>query len=225
MKKIVSLLVLCVMVFTQCSDSNVHEAQTFKRIDDRGYHYETNETTTKPTTSTKTVHNNKSVVFEKKIFTFGTDMKMYDSSKKRIGVVEEKIFNLTSTFNYYDENKKFIARAHEQFFTLGTKIDITDAHGNKIGSVEQELLESMFSFYSIYKIYDGNHKVIAKSDKLDLFSSHVYIRGNGINIDLHQRVFTLFDTWDMEIDGEIDERLVYFIPGFIASSQSEHDDE
>lgn len=41
----------------------------------------------------------------------------------------------------------------------------------------------------------------------------------------HKRVFTISDKWDVNITGNIDKRLIVFIPSFISSTQAERDNE
>lgn len=42
---------------------------------------------------------------------------------------------------------------------------------------------------------------------------------------MHQRFWSLVDTWDIDINGEIDERLIVFIPAFVNAAQRRHEEE
>lgn len=160
-------------------------------------------------------------VSQAKFITIGTDMELYDVNDNYYGVVEERTMRFTRTFEYYDKNNKLIAKASKEMFSWGTKIDIEDPNGKPIGYIEQQVFDSFFSLYSKYKIYDANHKFIASSDKLDFFSSEVWIEGNGISINMDQESFTLVDTWETTITGNIDKRLIVFIPAFVSAAQTE----
>ena len=83
-----------------------------------------------------------------------------------------------------------------------------------------------FSIYSIYSIKDANGKVVAKSEKLDLFTSTVNIYDNsGTLIVAMDKDFISFgDDWDVSINN-IDKRLVAFIPAFISKSQQDKKEE
>ena len=156
-----------------------------------------------------------------KLLTIGTDMEISTG-----GRVEERTLSWGNEFEYFDENGKLIATAKEEVFSLGVVINITDEKGIKIGSVEQEVLESMFSVYSIYSIKDASGKVIAKSDKLDFFTTSVEIEDNyGGLISMDKEYFSIGDSWSISINSNIDKRLVIFIPSFITSAQSKKSEE
>lgn len=161
---------------------------------------------------------------KQKILTFGTDMWVTNDNKDNFGKVEERLLSWGKKFEYIDNTGKKTATAKEQILTLWTKIDISDENGNHIGTVEQEIMESLSSLiYSIYSIKDANGNVIAKSKKIDFFTTDVDLydnKGNHI-ASFHKKVFTLSDKWDVNIKGDIDKRLIIFIPSFISSSQAE----
>ena len=85
------------------------------------------------------------------------------------------------------------------------------------GMPRQVLREHMQELYK-------NDEVIAKSKKLDFFTSNVNIfdvSGKFVaNFD--QRAFTLSDKWNCKIENtEIDKRLIIFIPSFVSAAQSD----
>jgi uncharacterized protein YxjI len=164
---------------------------------------------------------------KQKILTFGTDMWLTNDNKDNFGKVEERIFSWGKKFEYIDNTGKNLATAKEQIFTLWTKIHISDDNGNHIGTVEQEVIESLTSLiYSVYSIKDSSGNVIAKSKKIDFFTTFVdlYDMGGKPVASFRKKVFTLSDKWDINITGDIDKRLIVFIPSFISSSQSKKDD-
>lgn len=165
---------------------------------------------------------------KQKILTFGTDMWLTNDNKDNFGKVEERILSWGKKFEYIDNTGKKLATAKEQIFTLWTKIDISDENGNHIGTVEQEVMESFTSLiYSVYSIKDSNGNVIAKSKKIDFFTTFVDLydmEGKPV-ASFRKKVFTLADKWDINVTSDIDKRLIVFIPSFISSSQSEKDDD
>ena len=178
-----------------------------------------------PTELSQSQHTDIPSTFKMKsqILTMGTDMWVTNDNHDNFGKVEERLLSWGKKFQYKDNTGKLIATAKEEVLTWSTKIDITDSSNRFIGSVEQEILESMFSWYSIYSIKDINGNVIAKSKKLDFWTSNVDIfdtKGN-IIANFSQEGFTLADKWDVSITGNIDKRLIIFIPSFISSSQAE----
>ncbi|NTU70128.1 hypothetical protein HGB13_04940, partial [bacterium] len=161
---------------------------------------------------------------KQKILTIGTDMYITNGNKDNFGKVEERVVSVSKKFQYFDNTHKLLATANERIFTLYDKIDITDENGAPIGSVEEEILESLTSLYSIYTIRDKDDNILAKSKKLSLLTTDVEIYdldGNSI-AKFHKRYLSslIAASWDINITGDIDKRLVIFIPSFITSSQS-----
>jgi len=165
---------------------------------------------------------------KQKILTFGTDMWLTNDNKDNFGKIEERILSWGKKFEYIDNTGKKLATAKEQIFTLWTKIDITDENGKYIGTVEQEVIESLTSLiYSVYSIKDANGNVIAKSKKIDFFTTFVDLydmEGKPV-ASFRKKVFTLSDKWDVNITGDIDKRLIVFIPSFISSAQAERENK
>jgi uncharacterized protein YxjI len=166
----------------------------------------------------------KSFQLKKKIISIGTDMYITNDNRDNFGKIEERTLSWGRTFQYYDNTGKILATAKQEVFSFGTKINITDESGQRIGSVEQEIIESMFSLHSIYSIKDKNGELIAKSKKLDFFTSNVDIfdvSGKFVaNFD--QRAFTISDKWNCKIEStSIDKRLIIFIPSFVSAAQSD----
>ncbi len=109
-------------------------------------------------------------VVSEEFFAYGTDMSISCG-----GEIQERTMNWSKTFEYFDSNNKLVASAKEKSFSYYTKINITDEFGNKIGSVEEEIIESMFSLGSIYSIKDASGKTVAKSNKVDFFCTDITI--------------------------------------------------
>jgi len=155
-----------------------------------------------------------------KLLSIGTDMYLTNDNNDNFGRVEERTIRLSSTFEYFDSSGKLKAKASEKLLTLYTIIEITDENGSIIGYVEEEVIESMTSlFYHVFTIRDSNKNVLATSKKIDLLSSNVEISGSGGVVRISQSIFRLGDEWEIEINSNIDKRLIVFIPSFIKSSQ------
>jgi uncharacterized protein YxjI len=155
--------------------------------------------------------------------TIGTDINI-NSNGERIGKVEERTVSLGKKFEYFDNTDRKVASAKEKVFSWGTNIDVFDDKGQKIGSFEEEILESLFSIKSIYSIKDASGKLIGKSEKLEFLSTDVELLSpNGdLVCKIHRPAINLFsDSWNIEISGNIDKRLVIFIPAYKTSADNE----
>ena len=168
-------------------------------------------------TKSEEVKNSNSFTMDQELLTVGMDMQISTG-----GRVEQRTLSFGNKFEYFDQSGKLKATAKQEVFSLGTVINISDESGNKIGSVEQEIIESMFSIYSKYSIKDANGKVIGKSDKLDFFTTNVDISDmSGGQIVMSKAYLSIGDSWEVNINSSIDRRLVIFIPAFISLAQSE----
>lgn len=161
-------------------------------------------------------------VVSERLMTIGTDMDIKDRRGNRIGKIEERVLNIGKKFDLLDSKGKLVATAKQTPFKLYTEIKITDNKGVLLGYVEAEIMESIFSVYSIYTIRDENKRVLAKSKKLNLFKTKVDVDGI---ITIEERFFTFVDTWDVKIrKSDIDDRLVVFIPAFISSVKKDKEE-
>lgn len=161
------------------------------------------------------------------VLTIGTDMNI-TSNNENIGKVEERTINWGKTFEYFDNTGKKLATGKQKVLSLVTTIDIFDGDENKIGTVKEELVKSLFSFYSYYKILDSKGRMIAESKKLDLFSTDIdiYSKSGELLCEMHRPAFNLIsDTWEVNIHGNIDKRLIIFIPCYKTSADDERKDK
>jgi uncharacterized protein YxjI len=162
-----------------------------------------------------------SFTMDQELLTVGMDMQISTG-----GRVEQRTLSFGNKFEYFDQSGKLKATAKQEVFSLGTVINISDESGNKIGSVEQEIIESMFSMYSKYSIKDASGKVIGKSDKLDFFTTNVDISDmSGGQITMSKAYLSIGDSWEVNINSSIDKRLIIFIPAFISLAQSEKSED
>jgi uncharacterized protein YxjI len=185
--------------------------------------------TEQTTTSSKELPNS----FEMKevIMTIGTDMNIV-SDGQNYGKVEERTFNWGSNFEYFDNTGKKKATAKEKVMSWGMHIDIFDEKNNKIGSLEEEILKGFFSWKTYYKILDASDNSIGESEKLEFISTDIEIfsKSGESLCKIHRPGLNLIgDTWNVNITGNIDKRLVVFIPPYKtsadASESSSSDDD
>lgn len=152
----------------------------------------------------------------------GTDMNI-NVGGNTIGKIEERTLEFTTTFEYFDNTDRKIAKGEERAFSWGTTIDIFDESDRKIGTLEEQLFESVFSIETIYDIKDANGRLIAKSKKIDLFSTNVEIfstKGNLVCTMTRPSINVFSDSWYVEILGDIDKRLIIFIPAYKTSADN-----
>lgn len=158
---------------------------------------------------------------DEELITFGMDMNI-SSGGDTYGKIEERTMNWGRTFELFDNSRNKIATANEEVLSLYTDIKIKDESGKLIGSVEQEIMDSMFSIYSIYSIKDGSGQVIGKSEKLDFFTTEIEIVDNSGNplVSLDKEFMSIGDSWNIKSNGNLDNRIVVFIPAFVSAAQA-----
>jgi uncharacterized protein YxjI len=158
---------------------------------------------------------------DEELITFGMDMDI-SSGGDNYGKIEERTMNWGRTFELFDNSRNKIATANEEVLSLYTDIKIKDESGKLIGSVEQEIMDSMFSIYSIYSIKDGSGQVIGKSEKLDFFTTEIEIVDNSGNplVSLDKEFMSIGDSWNIKSNGNLDNRIVVFIPAFVSAAQA-----
>ena len=155
------------------------------------------------------------------LISWGMDMSISSG-----GSVKERVFSWGKKFELLDNNKKLVASAREEVFSYYTDIKIKDSKGVLIGSIEQEISESMFSIYSIYSIKDKNGKIIGKSRKLSFFKTDIDIDGySGGSVRLDKKLLSLTDSWNVTNTSKIDSRIIAFIPAFVSSAQRNRKDD
>jgi len=159
---------------------------------------------------------------DEELITFGMDMDI-TSGGDTYGKIEERTMNWGRTFELFDSSHNKIATAEEEVLSLYTDIKIKDENGKLIGSVEQEIMDSMFSIYSIYSIKDGSGRVIGKSEKLDFFTTEIEIVDNSGNplVTLDKEFMSIGDSWSVKTNGNLDNRIVVFIPAFVSAAQAD----
>jgi hypothetical protein len=110
-----------------------------------------------------------------------------------------------------------LPQQNKKLLVGGVNIDIFDGAGEKIGSVQEKVLQNLLSFKSHYEILDADGAVLATSEKASFFSTSVDVKdtkGNQIAYLSRPSFNLLADTWTVDFKGEFDKRLVIFIPSY-----------
>lgn len=156
----------------------------------------------------------KTFKIEQNITIFGDEFDITNKNSK-IGKVEEEVLNFTPTFKLYNKQGKLVAKSEQTMFSFVTQVKIFDNMGKYIGKFEQEVFENLFSLENTYSIYNSNNVRVGTSRKLDLFSTEikVYNKQNNLITEIKRPMINLVtDTWDVKIIGDIDTRIIVFIP-------------
>jgi uncharacterized protein YxjI len=107
-------------------------------------------------------------------------------------------------------------------------IEISDSKGNKLGSIEEKVWESLLKVSTSYVIKDSSGKEIAQSDKISLFSTNVEIRDNSGKViaTFYKPALNIGgDNWSCKIssDSKLDRRLLLFIPAYKTAADNDRE--
>ena len=167
-------------------------------------------------------------MINEKLFTIGNDFWITNDKRENFGKVEQRILSMGKKFEYFDNTGKLDATAQEEVLTLVNKIHVEDSNGNKIGRIEQEILESfenILNGQNVYSIYDKGGNLVAKS-KADAFIKNdveIYDNSGDLVARFHKPAIGFGDRWYCEVVGDkIDKRLLIFIPCYLSSAASNH---
>lgn len=216
MKK--TLISLSILIISACSETTNPE---FKYTQPKLSH----QVEYQPSVDNTPTQPSNTITMDESVLSFGTDFTMSNGGK-----VEERVLSMTSTFEYTDRDGTLVSRAEEEFLSWGVKIDVYDNKHQVIGFIEEEIFESMFSFENTYSIKDGSGKIIAKSKKLDFFSTDIKLydlSGQLVALMSRPAINFISDTWTIEIIQKdvIDERILFLIPPFKTSEDNRKSSE
>ena len=96
-----------------------------------------------------------------------------ESNGQRIGMIKQKLFQLGSHFNVEDLNGNMVCYAQTRFTALGVEYDVFDNYGQRIGTVIEQIIKSMFNFSIIYTVYDAFGNPVAKTKQYEVVKTHV----------------------------------------------------
>lgn len=180
---------------------------------------------TELTTSTKQEIPNKFEVDEK-LLNIGHDFYITNSDKDNFGKIEQRFFSFGKKFEYFDSTGKLDAVAQEEAISFKNIINVKDVNGNSIGSIEEEIMESLGNVLdgqNVYSILDAQGNVLGKSKSDIIIKNNIDIYDNDDNLiaTFHTPALSLGDRWKGELkDNKIDKRILIFIPAYISSKSS-----
>lgn len=153
------------------------------------------------------------------LFSIGTDMNI-SSGNEKIGKIEQRIFNWGRTFELMDPQGKLVATASQRAFSWGVEINVVDCQNRFIGSIKENILDSLFKVHTIYSISGVDGALIGQSTKIELLSTTVrfFNRQNHELAKLH-RPFASWPTekWQLNKDHlteKMDDRLLVFVAAY-----------
>jgi uncharacterized protein YxjI len=161
-----------------------------------------------------------------KLLTIGHDFWITNKNRENFGKIEERVISVGKKFEYFDNTGKLDVIAKAKFLTLYTNIIVDDSNGSRIGRIEEEIIESIGSFFdgqNVYSLYDSNDKLIGKSKASIVFrnSVEIYDMSDNLVAVFYKPVVQFSDRWRCEIkDSSIDKRLIMFIPVYISSNRT-----
>lgn len=147
------------------------------------------------------------------------------SGNASYGRVTQRFWALSKAFYWDDPRGRRVAEARARILALGSTVDVTDGAGNKVGTIKEEILKSLFKVWTTYRILDPQGRQIASSEKIELFSTEITLkRQDGRSVALLRRGFKenllrLTDRWDVTVydANAIDSRLLVMIAAFKTS--------
>ncbi len=154
-----------------------------------------------------------------------TDALELKSGKTSFGKISQRFFALTKRFDWDDAQGNRVAEARAVFFALGSTVDVTDGAGNKIGTIKEEILKSLFKVWTTYRILDASGKQVASSEKVEWLSTEITLKGpDGRGVALLRRgfkenFFRLTDRWDVTVydAAAVDSRMLVMIAAYKTS--------
>lgn len=172
-----------------------------------------------------TIRESRSFNINQKFLTVGTDFVVLVSDQP-IGEVVQRIFNWGKTFELLNENGELIAKAQQRVFSLGVKVDVYDCQDRFIGSVQENIMESLLKFHTVYSILDAQNQLVGQSKKLDWFGTDItfYDGSNRRIATLSRPLINWFtDKWVLSVDasGRLDSRIMFFAAAYKTSADGE----
>ncbi len=151
-----------------------------------------------------------------------TDTFDLKAGNQKLGTLTEKFFSLTKSFLYDDSSGRCAAKARARFFSWGTRIDVANCQGQKIGSIKENVFKSLLKVYTVYSILDAHDREIAKSRKTEWISTDVVLRrkDGGLIAELRRPWLNVFvDKWTVRVQDAraVDSRLIVMIAAYKTS--------
>lgn len=141
------------------------------------------------------------------------------------GNVSERIVSLTRSFVLEDNTGAKTASASVALLSWGTQIDVYDGAGNRLGTIKEEVLSSLFKTWTTYRIYDAAGNQIAESHKTEFIDTDITLNApdGKVVASLHRGWFTWFgDHWTVDVnDPRVDPRIPVMIAAFKTAADND----
>ena len=98
------------------------------------------------------------------------------NDEQRFGLIKEKIFSLSKSFWFENADGVVIAEAKESLLSWGTEIKVYDGNGALIGEIHEKVFNSLFKVKTSYTIRNSKGEKIAQSEKVDWVSTSFTIK-------------------------------------------------
>lgn len=165
----------------------------------------------------------KDFTISERVISIGTNFTLEDD-KGELGRIEEKIISLTRAFLIYNKKNELVARGKKRMISWGSVVDVFDCNDKKIGSIEEKVVESLFSIKTKYRITDSMDRELASSDMLSLDVSRLEVKERNKTLLKMKRGFIQMfgDKWKVSVtsDTNIDQSLILLIPAFKTASDN-----
>ncbi len=154
---------------------------------------------------------------KEKILSIGHDFEI-TSGLQNVGSIRQRVFNWGKTFEMMNEADQLVARAEARIFSIGSKVDIYDCVGRLIGSVQENVLKSLFKVHTVYSVFNPNGEKIGQSKKLDWVGTDItYYSVSGHPMAQMSRPWInwFVDTWTISFNStQVDPRLFFFAAAY-----------
>jgi len=142
------------------------------------------------------------------------------------GKVSEHLVQLTRSFDFADNTGSTVATASVAIYSWGTEIKIVDSDGKTIGTIKEEVLNSLFSHWNTYEVLDAQGKVIAHSKKSEFFATTITLEnkeGQAVAEVRRGMINLAGDSWSVSIKDRsiVDARILPFIAAYKTVSDNE----
>jgi uncharacterized protein YxjI len=142
------------------------------------------------------------LTIDEKVLAWGTDFQILEGNTQ-LGKIEQKILSWGAQFHFRDNQSRLYGSSQSEIFSWGAKSHVSNGHGQEIGLIKEKVWESLFKFTTEYEIYNAQGKLVAISEKAELFSTSVTLYDPGrtkVLATLYRPAFNLAgDKWDLQV--------------------------
>jgi len=140
--------------------------------------------------------------------------------------MKQKVFSWGDSFNIYDENQETMYMVKGEVFSIGKKLHLYNTQQNELSYIHQKVLSFLPRFY----VNQNGRDVAEVVKELTLFNQKYRVEGPGWYVEgdflahdyniysnnrpiasIVKKWFTWGDTYEIDIDDEVDEVMVLSI--------------